>query len=319
MNPALFFDPQVNGYGGVDFQQDDLQPEDLRRAVQAWHRDGGHQFFLTLITDRWDTMLSRLHRARTLCQAHSDLRQTIVGWHLEGPFLSPEPGFRGAHHPDLMRDPTPDHLRQLRDVVEGDRTLLTLAPERIGAVGAIALARSYGFHISLGHTNASTEQLRAAVAAGATGFTHLANGCPQSLDRHDNILWRVLDLPELIIGLIADGIHVSPPLFRLLHRVLPPQRLYYTTDAMAAAGAPPGDYPLGTLRLHVGEDRVVRLPGSPHFAGSALQPREIPTRVAAILDPLADSLSAWPFQTARTWLNPALTPPRPPGIVAPRE
>lgn len=305
MNPTSFFDPQVNGYGGVDFQQDDLQAEDLRRAVQAWRRDGGHQFFLTLITDPWEIMLRRLHRIRALCQSDPDLRQTIVGWHLEGPFLSPEPGFRGAHNPELMRDPTPDHLSQLREVVEGDPTLLTLAPERTGAIGAIALARSYGFHISLGHTNASAHQLRAAVSAGASGFTHLGNGCPQLLDRHDNILWRVLDIPELMIGLIADGIHVSAPLFRLLHRVLPRHRLYYTTDAMAAAGAPPGEYPLGALRLHVGEDRVVRLPGSPHFAGSTLEPGQIPHQVATLLGPLAEQQSAWSAQSARAWLLPS--------------
>src|SRR5205823_8128399 len=101
-----------------------------------------------------------------------------------------------------------------------DLLLLTLSPERPSALNAIALAVSLGIKISLGHTNASAEVLRQAVAAGATGFTHLANGCPRELDRHDNILWRVFDMSGLMVSLIPDQIHVSAPLFRLCHRVL---------------------------------------------------------------------------------------------------
>ena len=131
--------------------------------------------------------------------------------------------------------------------------------------------------------NAPAGILRDAVAAGATGFTHLGNGCPQQLDRHDNIVWRVLDTPGLVVGLIADGIHVSPPLFRLLHRVLPADRIYHTTDAMAATGSPPGEFTLGRLRLHVGADGVVRQPGRPNFAGSSAQPGQLATRASAML------------------------------------
>src|SRR5207247_8189697 len=125
---------------------------------------------------------------------------------------------------------------------------------------AIALAVSLGIKISLGHTNASAEILRQAIEAGATGFTHLGNACPRELPRHDNILWRVLDARGLTISLIADGIHVSPALFRLLHRVLDAATIFYTTDAMAAAGAPPGRYAIGALQLEVGPDQIVRQP-----------------------------------------------------------
>jgi N-acetylglucosamine-6-phosphate deacetylase len=126
--------------------------------------------------------------------------------------------------------------------------------------------------VSLGHTDATAAALSDALGAGATGFTHLGNGCPATLDRADNILWRVLDLPRLTLSLIPDRWHVSPPLFRLLHRLWPADAICYVSDAMAAAGAGPGTYRLGSLRLEVGPDQVVRLPGRPNLAGSALRP-----------------------------------------------
>lgn len=280
--PALF-DPQVNGFAGVDFQSDDLTPADLRRAVAGLGRAGCTRFFLTLITDAWDRLLNRLTRLRALRSADPGLSNAIAGWHIEGPFLSAEPGFHGAHDPACMEDPAPEQIRVLRDLTGRDPVLLTLAPERRGAIEAIRMAVKLGMTISLGHTDAPAATLAEAVAAGATGFTHLANGCPQSLDRHDNILWRVLDTPGLRVSLIPDGRHVAPPLFRLIHRVLPPANLLYTTDAMAAAGAPPGRYRLGRLELEVGEDQVVRQPGRTNFAGSALVPVAGVFRAAAML------------------------------------
>ena len=302
-SPVSIFDPQVNGYAGVDFQADNPSAERLRIATQGWRRDGGDQFFLTLVTDHWPVLVNRLRQLRTLVVGRPDLREVIPGWHIEGPFLSDQPGFHGAHEPALMLDPTRDHLQQLRDAVGSDPILLTLAPERRGAMEAIAEARRLGITISLGHTNASATQIREAVSAGATGFTHLGNACPQQLDRHDNILWRVADVPNLTVGLIADGLHVSPLLFRLLHRVLSPDRIYYTTDAMSAAGAPPGDYPLGRLRLHVGPDRIVRQPGRSNFAGSALMPNELLPRAAEMLGVQADQLTGTVSQTPRRWLG----------------
>ncbi len=299
----LVFDPQVNGYAGVDFQADNPSAERLRIATQGWRRDGGDQFLLTLVTDHWPVLLNRLRALRALVVGRPDLRDVIAGWHIEGPFLSDQPGYHGAHEPSLMLDPTPDHFGQLRDAVGSDPLLVTLAPERRGAIDAIAEARKLGITISLGHTNASASQIRDAAAAGATAFTHLGNACPQQLDRHDNILWRVVDVPDLTIGLIADGLHVSPLLFRLLHRVVSPDRIYYTTDAMAAAGAPPGDYPLGRLRLHVGPDRIVRQPGRSNFAGSALMPDEILPRASDMLGEPASGLLQAVTTNPRRWLG----------------
>ena len=211
------------------------------------------------------------------------LTAAIAGWHIEGPFLSTEPGFHGAHDPSLMLDPTPGHIRELRAITGSDPTLITVAPERPGSVEAIRYAVSLGLKVSLGHTDASEAQLRAAIIAGASGFTHLGNACPKLLDRRDNILWRVLDLPDLTIGIIPDQIHVAPPLFRFLHRAAASRNFYYTTDAMAAAGMPPGRYRVGKLEADVGADQVVRRRDNGNLAGSALRPIEGVFRAAAML------------------------------------
>lgn len=269
--PTLF-DLQINGYGGVDFQRDELSLEQLLQATRSLRRDGCGLFFFTLITDEWPKMLARLEHARKLRAQSPEIAAALAGWHLEGPFLSDQPGFCGAHNPARMINPTAEHLRALRAVTGHDPVLLTLAPERAGAIEAIRLARTLGMTVSLGHTDAPAELLRAAVEAGATGFTHLGNGCPRPLDRHDNILWRVCDEPRLGVSLIPDGHHVSPAPFRLLHRLLDDRLLYYTTDAMAAAGAGPGRYTLAGIEVEVGADQIVRQPGQANFAGSALRP-----------------------------------------------
>lgn len=281
--PSLV-DLQVNGFAGVDFQQDDLRVDDLLSATRQLRVAGCTRFLLTLITDQWPKLTARLRHLKNLRAQSAELRSAIAGWHIEGPFLSAEPGFHGAHNPKLMLDPTAAHIRELREITGNDRLLLTLAPERVGALEAIALAKSLGIKISLGHTNASAEILRQAVQAGATMFTHLGNGCPRELDRRDNILWRVLETSGLTVSLIPDRIHISAPLFRVLHRVLNSNAIFYTTDAMAAAGAKPGRYSLGDLEVEVGTDQIVRQPGKTNFAGSALRPCDGIFRAAEMLN-----------------------------------
>jgi N-acetylglucosamine-6-phosphate deacetylase len=281
--PPLF-DLQVNGFGGVDFQRDDLSAADLSRAVGALRLAGCGRFLFTLITAEWPRLTARLARAAALRAESEDLQSAIAGWHIEGPFLSPKPGFHGAHDAALLLDPALEKIRELRALTGNDPLLLTIAPERPGALDAIALAVSLGLKVSLGHTDASAETIHAAVQAGATGFTHLGNGCPRELDRHDNILWRVLDGSGLTVSLIPDRIHLSAALFRLVHGLMPADNIVYVSDAMAAAGAAPGRYTLGGLELEVGPDEIVRQPGQTHFAGSALRPIEGIFRAAAMLD-----------------------------------
>jgi len=287
------FDPQVNGFAGIDFQQDDLSSDQLLHAVRELRRHACSEILLTLITDEWPTMMKRLAHIKRLRDANPELTEAILGFHIEGPFLSAEEGYRGAHNPALMIDPTPDHIRELHALTSDCVTLLTLAPERPGAIRAIEEATKHKIKISAGHTNATSQQLQDAEKAGAMGFTHVGNGCPRTLDRQDNILWRALN-SKLMLGVIPDTIHVSPDLFRII-LTAPTGGTYFTTDAMAAAGAPPGTYTIGKIKVDVGSDGVVRLPGQPYFAGSALTPLEGVIRAARMLEtsPLDVAESFW--------------------------
>ena len=277
-------DLQINGYAGIDFQQDNLPLSALVMATRWLHRAGCSRYLLTLISDDWRSLMARLRHLRGLRNMSAELRYAIAGWHIEGPFLSAEPGFCGAHDPAVMIDPTEEHIRELRALTESDPVLLTIAPERDGALEAIRLAASLGFVVSLGHTDASAERIKEGVDAGARAFTHLANGCPRTLDRHDNILWRILERPELSVSLIPDCIHVSPSFFRLAHRMISPTSIFYVSDAMSAAAGGPGTYSIGRLEVEVGADQVVRLPGKPNFAGSALRPIDGVFRAAEMLE-----------------------------------
>ena len=285
-------DLQINGYAGVDFQQDDLTAEQLLHATSALGQAGCGRFFFTLVTDDWEAMTRRLANAKQLRDADPALGQAIAGWHIEGPFLSAEPGFCGAHPADKMIEPTPERIAELRALTGADPLLLTMAPEIDGGLAGFAAARELGIRVSIGHTNAPAHILRRVTAAGPVGFTHLGNGCPATLDRADNILWRSLDAPGLTCSLIPDRWHVSPTLFRLIHRLIDPDSIYYTTDAMAAAGAPPGKYRLGQLELEVGPEQIVRLPGTPNLAGSALTPIDGVRHAAEMLT--TDWQAVWP-------------------------
>ena len=270
--PSLF-DLQVNGYGGVDYQDPSLSADDLERSVNMLKRHGCGGCLVTLISDEWGAMLEKLRRLVRFRSANPDLEAFIRGWHLEGPFLSSEEGFRGAHRAEVMRDPDPELARELRSLVPSDALLLTIAPERDGAIELIRNCREAGISVSLGHSAARAQEVEAAVSAGARGITHFGNGCPQMWERHDNWFWTVVDCRDLYVGLIPDGIHLPDRVFRGMHRALAGRNeVYYTTDAMAAAGAGVGRFPLAGQMLEVGEDQVVRQPGQPNFAGSALRP-----------------------------------------------
>ena len=311
--PPLF-DPQINGFAGVDLQQDDVSLDDLLKLARGLRANGCSQFLATLITAPWPVMLKRLKHLKQLRSQSAELASSIAGWHIEGPFISSEPGYVGAHDPASVIDPSPHLIAVIKEITHDDPVLLTLAPERNNAIQTIVAAVEAGIVVSLGHTNANREQLDKAIAAGASAFTHLGNGCPKQLDRHENILVRVLDSDGLAMSLIPDTFHVPPALFRLFHKLIPKDKLFYTTDAMAAAGAPPGDYRLGSLTLTVGEDGVVRLPGQNQLAGSALTPIAGVLRAASMLNEPIQKV--WPYFSDNARRLMRLPPALDPGVPA---
>ncbi len=277
-------DVQNNGFAGYDFQRDDITKEELLAVRKALHQHGCSRILLTLITDQWDKLCHRIQYLNEMIKASPELSETFIGWHIEGPFMSPEPGFHGAHPPEFMVPPTPDKVATLRKLTGNAPLLLTMAPEWENISEGIRTARDLGAFVWLGHTDASSEQIEKAVIAGANGFTHLGNGCTNALDRADNIIYRIIDNPKINTCLICDGIHVSPLLFRIMHRAIDEERITYTTDCMSAAGSPPGQFKVGPHIVKVGEDGIVRQPGKPNFAGSSLTPLEGVFRAARMLD-----------------------------------
>ncbi len=286
--PGLF-DFQVNGFAGVDFQSDAMTATDLRRAVDALRAGGVAGIFLTLITDREESLCRRFQRIEAMRQGDPAIARMLRGYHLEGPWLRAEAGYGGAHPLELMVAPTIPAFERLQSAAGGNIRLVTLAPEWPGSAAVIAHLTAQRVHVSLGHTNAGPGEIATAIEAGARFCTHLGNGVPSVLPRHDNIVQRLLARDELTACFIPDGIHLPPFVLQNLVRAKPAGRVLFTTDAMAAAGAPAGRrHTLGRVEVTVGEDGIVRGPNG-GFAGSSLTPLQGVANTARFLqlDPAA--------------------------------
>jgi N-acetylglucosamine-6-phosphate deacetylase len=293
-SPCLF-DFQVNGFAGIDFQRDGITSAELRHAVQALRAHDTAAIFLTLITDEIDRLCARFAHLEALCAANPEISAMIAGYHLEGPWMSPEVGYRGAHPPEPMHAPGEAEYRRLQAAAGGRIRLVTLAPEWPGSAEFIAMVVAEGVHVSLGHTNANDDQISSAIAAGARFCTHLGNGVPLTLPRHDNVVQRLLARDELTACFISDGIHLPPFVLRNFVRAKPPGKVLFTTDCMTGAGAGPGRYTIGALTIEIGSDGIARLPGGGGvLAGSTLTPDEGVRRVAAYLQlSLEESRRLW--------------------------
>jgi N-acetylglucosamine-6-phosphate deacetylase len=195
----------------------------------------------------------------------------IAGFHIEGPFLNETPGYRGAHPPDAMHPANPDEMELLLDAAGGLARIVTLAPERDPGFRVTRLLRDAGVTVSAGHCDPSPDTLRGAIDAGLQMFTHLGNGCPMQMHRHDNVVQRVLSLADrLWLCFIADGAHV--PFFALQNylKVAGLDRCIVVSDAVAPAGLGPGRYTFGRWDLLIGDDLVARAPDGSHLIGSAV-------------------------------------------------
>jgi N-acetylglucosamine-6-phosphate deacetylase len=292
--PLRWFDFQVNGFGGVDFQSETLSRAELEHAISVLRQHGVAGIFLTLITDEIDAHCRRLERFEKFCAESASIRRMLIGYHIEGPWLSPEPGYRGAHPPGPMHAPSMSEFDRLQNAAGGRIRLLTLAPEWPGSVECISRIVAAGVHVSLGHTNASEAQIDESIRAGARFATHVGNGTPLMMHRHDNVVQRLLARDDLIACLIPDGVHLPPFTLKNFYRAKPPGRVLFTTDAMSGAGAKPGRYKVGRLEIEVGDDGIARNPGGGGFAGSTLTPDEGVRRCTSYLGlSPAESAALW--------------------------
>ena len=211
---APLFDLQVNGFAGVDFQQPGLTRAELEHAARALRAHGTGRILLTLITDRIEAMAAKLAQVETVRRASPLVAQLVAGYHLEGPYLRPEPGFHGAHPPQLMKAPDLAEFEQLQAAAAGHLRLITLAPEWPGSAEFIRAVTARGVRVAIGHSDASEAEIDTAITAGLTLCTHLGNGVPMHLPRHDNIIQRLLARDELTAAFIPDGLHVPPATLR---------------------------------------------------------------------------------------------------------
>lgn len=268
-----FIDLQINGYAGVDFNQDDLTDENLYRACQQLRQDGVAGILATIITDSIDAMQSRLRRIAQLREADDLAKEIILGVHIEGPFISPSIEFCGAHPRHAILPADCDAMNVLLEAADGLTRIVTLAPEHDRNQKVTKLLAQQGYVVSAGHCNPTLDELDAAIDAGLSMFTHVGNGCPMTMPRHDNIIQRALFRADrLWLSFIADGIHVDFPALSNYLR-LAGNRALVVTDAMSAAGMGPGNYRLGTWDLEVGEDLAVWAPQRSHLVGSAMTMR----------------------------------------------
>jgi N-acetylglucosamine-6-phosphate deacetylase len=266
-----FFDLQVNGYGGVDFNQDDLGADDLHRACERLEADGVAGVLGTIITDDVGVMCRRLSALVAIRDRDPLVRRLIAGIHIEGPFLNEAEGYRGAHPLDAIRPANVDTMGRLLDAAGGLTRIVTLAPERDSAMAVTRFLASQGIVVSAGHSDATLDDLHRAIDAGLSMFTHVGNGCPMVMHRHDNIVQRALSLADrLWLCFIADGAHVPFTALGNYLKLAGYDRCIVVTDAIAPAGVGPGRYKFGRWDLVVGEDMVARAPDRSHFVGSGI-------------------------------------------------
>lgn len=265
-----YVDLQVNGFAGVDFNDGTLDAEAMHHACVRLREDNATGFLPTVITSDLQSMCDRLSRLVEFAETDALGREMILGLHIEGPFISREAGYVGAHPPEAVRQANLDELKQLLEAAAGLTRIVTLAPEHDTDLIMTRHLADQGIIVSAGHCNPSLEQLKAAVDAGLSMFTHLGNACANLVPKHDNIIQSTLSLSDrLWISFIADGAHIPFTVLRNYLRAAGPKRCVIVSDAISAAGLGPGRYPVGDQTVYVGEDCIPRADEGSHLVGSA--------------------------------------------------
>lgn len=264
-----FIDIQVNGFAGVDYNDPRAAHADIAHSIRCMYATGVTRFFPTVITGSPEDMAGAL---RNLSAARESLAEGIAmeAFHVEGPYISPEDGPRGAHPRRWVRPPDYDEFRHFQDAARGNIRLLTVSPEWPQAPGFIEKVVNDGVVVSVGHTKAEAGQISEAVRSGATLSTHIGNGAHSELRRHPNYIWEQLADDRLNASFIVDGIHLGAAFLTVALRAKGSERAVLVTDAVMPAGCSPGRYRLGEVDVELHADGSVRLLGGDRLAGSAL-------------------------------------------------
>lgn len=250
IGPGLV-DLQINGYGGKDFNTLPLDVEMVASVTEKLWQTGVTSYCPTIITNGDQEIEDAVRTIANACDHYTNVEQSVIGIHLEGPFITPEDGPRGAHDRQYVKAPDWTLFQRWQEAAGGRITVLTISPEWDGAPAFIERCVDQGVFVSIGHTSASSEQIREAVRAGARLSTHLGNGAHLMLPRHPNYIWEQLAEDSLHACIIADGFHLPDSFIKVALRAKG-DRIMLVSDAVSLSGMPPGTYDMhigGRVRL----------------------------------------------------------------------
>jgi N-acetylglucosamine-6-phosphate deacetylase len=284
-------DLQVNGYGGDDVNLLNPDPDTIISLTKKMLATGVTNYLPTIITASEAEIIAGL-RAVAAARRHSKfVADSIPYVHVEGPNISERDGPRGAHKREHIRRPGLAEFERWQNASEGLVGMVTLSPEFPESTEYIRELSSRGVHVAIGHTEASPEQIRRAVDAGARLSTHLGNGIAGMIPRHGNVLWPQLADDRLTATMIADGHHIPDEMLKTMIRAKGCDRSVLVSDAVALAGMPPGIYATavgGTVELH--SNGRLSLAGTEFLAGAARPLKDGVARLVSLGVSLADSL-----------------------------
>ncbi|MCY4402592.1 MAG: N-acetylglucosamine-6-phosphate deacetylase [Candidatus Poribacteria bacterium] len=267
----VLVDIQVNGFAGYDLNVTSVTEVDVCEMVRSLWGVGTGFLCPTVVTASNACISNSLRAVVSAVKVDSDVKHSILGIHLEGPYISSVDGPRGAHPKEHIREPDWDEFRRFQDTAEGMIRIVTIAPEKKGAIQFIEKLVAEGIVVAIGHTDASVADIREAINAGAKLSTHLGNGAHAQIPRHPNYIWEQLGSDELWASLIVDGHHLPPSVVKSMMRAKTLDRCILISDAVALAGMKPGKYQFAGQPVELTNDRCVRLEGTEYLAGSAIE------------------------------------------------
>ncbi len=270
--PGLI-DTQVNGYASVSFSEKGLNGDKILKITEALYKEGVTTYFPTIITGPKETTIDNLKILSKACE-DPELSHVIPGFFLEGPYISPEEGYRGVHNMEWIRRPDWVEFEKFYEASGKKIIQVGLAPELPGAMPFISKAVSENIVVSLAHHNANSEEIREAVKAGASVTTHLGNGCANFIQRHNNPLWPQLANDHLTASIIADGHHLTADELTVFYKVKGPDHLMLVSDVTELAGMPPGEYDWNGKKVILTDDGALVYPEDNVLAGASFPLRK---------------------------------------------
>ena len=266
---AEWVDLQINGYAGVDFNAPGLTVDQVVAVTERLDQDGTVGYLPTIVTGDPETAVATLRVIVEARRRSARCERNILGVHLEGPFISAEPGAVGTHPVEWVAKPSMALFGRYQDAAEGLVRLVTVAAEVPGMPEFVERLTAQGVTVSLGHQLAAAPgEVEPCIAAGAKAFTHLGNGLPNMIPRHDNIIFTALADERMTVMFIPDGHHLPDTMLKVYVRAVPLRRLVAVSDAQYPAGMPPGEYEVCGSRARLEPDGLLWNPARKCLVGA---------------------------------------------------